>query len=56
MKIHVCFDAVSGEGEIYLEDLHPQVTVELRKLQGEDKLQIMLTYSDVYNVLLSTRQ
>lgn len=38
MKIHVCFDAVSREGEIYLEDLHPQVTVEMRKLQDEDKL------------------
>lgn len=38
MKIHVCFDAVSRAGEIYLEDLHPQVTVELRKLQDEDKL------------------
>ena len=38
MKIHVSFDAVSREGEIYLEDLYPQVTVELRKLQDEDKL------------------
>lgn len=38
MKIHVCFDAVSREGKIHLEDLHPQVTVELRKLQDEDKL------------------
>lgn len=38
MKIHVYFDAVSREGEIYLEDLHPHVAVELRKLQDEDKL------------------
>jgi hypothetical protein len=38
MKIHVCFDVVSREGKIYLEDLHPQISVEMRKLQDEDKL------------------
>jgi hypothetical protein len=38
MKIHVCFDAVSRDEEICLEDMHPQATVELRKLQDEDKL------------------
>jgi hypothetical protein len=38
MKIHVCFDAVGRDGEISQEGPDPQVTVESRKLQDEDKL------------------